>query len=102
MFEALHAHVATAEELEDDALSDGGYDDLTQEQYGQCMLYGHQTPVDFGKDQMMGALEEIRRMLGDEQHSKLSDPEIKDALYNHYFDIEPAMNDLIGQLAAST
>ncbi|RPD66692.1 hypothetical protein L226DRAFT_115691 [Lentinus tigrinus ALCF2SS1-7] len=68
------------EEMEDDVISDGGeYEDLSQEDY----------------DQMISGLEQIRRMLGDENHSRLTDADIKQALYHYYFDIEQATNWLL-------
>ncbi|KAI0722989.1 hypothetical protein C8Q76DRAFT_793974 [Earliella scabrosa] len=69
------------EELEEDAISDGGYEDLSQQDY----------------EHMMNGLEHIRRMLGDEQHSNLSDADIKDALYQCYWDIEQATDYLLGE-----
>ncbi|KAI0722178.1 hypothetical protein C8T65DRAFT_134547 [Cerioporus squamosus] len=70
------------EELEEDAISDGGeYEDLDQEDY----------------DQMINGLEQIRRMLGDEDHSRLTDADIKDALYHYYLDVDKATNWLLGR-----
>ncbi|KAI0356515.1 hypothetical protein OH77DRAFT_1535381 [Trametes cingulata] len=67
------------EELEDDAISDGGEDDLSPEDY----------------DRMMDGLEHIRATLGDERQSALTDQEIKDSLYEYYFDVEQAISDLL-------
>ncbi|KAF9482030.1 hypothetical protein BDN70DRAFT_488629 [Pholiota conissans] len=61
-----------ADELDDDALSDGGDDELTQEQ----------------QDQMNDGLEQVRRVIGNEDVSGLSDNSIKDALWEYYFDVE--------------
>ncbi|KAI0771977.1 hypothetical protein BD413DRAFT_475037 [Trametes elegans] len=67
------------EELEDDAISDGGEDDLSPEDY----------------DRMMDGLEHIRATLGDERQSALTDQDIKDSLYEYYFDVEGAITDLL-------
>ncbi len=50
-------------------------------------------------DQLMNGLAHIRRMLGDEDHSRLTDADIKDALYHYYFDVEQATNWLLGKCA---
>lgn len=45
---------------------------------------------------MMDGLEHIRATLGDERQSALTDQEIKDSLYEFYFDVEQAIADLLG------
>ncbi|KAI0751444.1 hypothetical protein C8Q80DRAFT_1157328 [Daedaleopsis nitida] len=67
------------EELEEDEASDGGYEDLSAEDY----------------EHMMNGMEHIRRILGDEQQSGLSDADIKDSLYHYYFDVEQATQYLL-------
>ncbi|PIL36877.1 hypothetical protein GSI_00567 [Ganoderma sinense ZZ0214-1] len=62
------------EEMEDDVVSDGGYDDLSPEDH----------------ERMMNGLEHIRNMIGDAEASKLSDEDIAEALYHFYFDVEQA------------
>lgn len=52
--------------------------------------------ADSASDQMMNGLEHIRKMLGDEDHSRLTDADIKDALYHYYFDVEQTTNWLLG------
>ncbi len=47
----------------------------------------------------MNGLAHIRRMLGDEDHSRLTDADIKEALYHYYFDVEQATNWLLGKCA---
>ncbi|KAJ2975249.1 hypothetical protein NUW54_g11763 [Trametes sanguinea] len=69
------------EEMEDDAISDGGEEDLSPEDY----------------DRMMDGLEHIRAALGDENQSALTDQDIKDSLYEYYFDVEHAIEDLLGK-----
>ncbi len=44
----------------------------------------------------MNGLEHIRAMLGDEQQSNLTNTDIKDALYNFYYDVEQATAHLLG------
>ncbi|GLB33494.1 putative elongation factor Tu C-terminal domain [Lyophyllum shimeji] len=60
------------DELDDDALSDGGEDYMTEEQHAR-LLYG---------------LEQVRQVLGDEDVTGLSDKDIKDALWEYFFDEE--------------
>ncbi|KAL1946588.1 hypothetical protein VTO73DRAFT_14692 [Trametes versicolor] len=67
------------EEMDDDYISDGGEDDLSPEDY----------------DRMIDGLEHIRATLGDERQSALTDQEIKDALYEAYFDVEQAIAVLL-------
>ncbi|KAI0824665.1 hypothetical protein BC628DRAFT_1410793 [Trametes gibbosa] len=67
------------EELDDDYISDGGDDDLNPEDY----------------ERMMDGLEHIRATLGDEHQSGLTDKDIKDSLYEYYFDVEQAIADLL-------
>ncbi|KAF9534968.1 hypothetical protein CPB83DRAFT_223685 [Crepidotus variabilis] len=62
--------------LEDDALSDGGGDELTQEQEAQ----------------LNDGLEQIRLVIGGEDTTGLSDQSIKDALWEYYFDAEKALH----------
>ncbi|KAH7888053.1 hypothetical protein F5I97DRAFT_942982 [Phlebopus sp. FC_14] len=65
------------DELDDEALSDGG-DDMTDEQLAQ----------------MESGLEHVRAVMGDEATSRLSDQIIKDALWEYYFDTERAISSL--------
>ncbi|CDO74289.1 hypothetical protein BN946_scf184663.g10 [Trametes cinnabarina] len=69
------------EELEDDIISDDGEADLSPEDY----------------ERMMNGLEQIRATLGDESQSALTDQDIKDSLYEYYFDVEQAITDLLGK-----
>ncbi|KAI9066374.1 hypothetical protein FKP32DRAFT_1566029, partial [Trametes sanguinea] len=73
--------LSVPEEMEDDAISDGGEEDLSPEDY----------------DRMMDGLEHIRATLGDENQSALTDQDIKDSLYEYYFDVEHAIEDLLGK-----
>ncbi|KAG5653090.1 hypothetical protein H0H81_002389 [Sphagnurus paluster] len=63
------------DELDDDALSDGGEEDMTDEQHAR----------------LLSGLEQIRQVLGDESVSGLSDKDIKDALWEFFFDEEKAI-----------
>ncbi|KAI0637925.1 hypothetical protein C8Q77DRAFT_1153620 [Trametes polyzona] len=67
------------EELDDDYISEEGDDDLSPEDY----------------ERMMDGLEHIRATLGNEQQSALTDQDIKDSLYEYYFDVEQAIADLL-------
>ncbi|KAI1789022.1 hypothetical protein LXA43DRAFT_601149 [Ganoderma leucocontextum] len=60
--------------MDDDVISDGGYDDLSPEDH----------------ERMVNGLEHIRSMIGDEESSKLSEADIIEALYHYYFDVEQA------------
>ncbi|KAG6866503.1 hypothetical protein C0991_003047 [Blastosporella zonata] len=69
-----HRHIRNLnieDELDDDALSDGG-EEITDEHRAQ-LLHG---------------LEEVRDVLGDERVSGLSDQDIKDTLWEFFFDLE--------------
>lgn len=50
---------------------------------------------------MIDGLEHIRATLGDERQSALTDQEIKDALYEAYFDVEQAIAVLLGMFTHS-
>ncbi|KAG6903305.1 hypothetical protein C0995_013058 [Termitomyces sp. Mi166 len=70
-----HRHIRNIniqDELDDDALSDGGEEEITDEQHAQ-LLHG---------------LEEVRQVIGDEYVSGFSDNELKDVLWECFFDIE--------------
>ncbi|KAF8803783.1 hypothetical protein BYT27DRAFT_7108972 [Phlegmacium glaucopus] len=67
-FRNLNIH----DELDDDALSDGGGEEMTIDQQAQ----------------MNDGLEQVRLVIGDEVVSELSDDSIKDALWEYYFHIE--------------
>ncbi|KAG6831884.1 hypothetical protein H0H92_007001 [Tricholoma furcatifolium] len=66
-----YRNINIEDELDDDALSDGG-EEMTDEQHAQ-LLHG---------------LEEVRNVLGDESVSGLSDKDLKDALWEFFFDQE--------------
>lgn len=71
------------DELEVDALSDGGDDELDQAAY----------------DSMMDGLERIREAIGPEQGSGISDREIKDTLYYYEFDVQQSIDWLLEEQA---
>lgn len=48
-------------------------------------------------ERMMDGLEQIRATLGDERQSALTDDDIKASLYEYYFNVEQAIEDLLGQ-----
>ena len=47
-------------------------------------------------ERMMDGLEQIRATLGDERQSALTDDDIKASLYEYYFNVEQAIEDLLG------
>ncbi|KAF8665717.1 hypothetical protein AX16_000167 [Volvariella volvacea WC 439] len=67
-------------ELEDDALSDGGEDEITPDQYIQ----------------LDESLEQVRKVIGDAQTSGLSDQELKDRLWEWYFNVESTIRWAFG------
>ncbi|KIM45904.1 hypothetical protein M413DRAFT_23715 [Hebeloma cylindrosporum] len=77
------------DELDDDALSDGGEGEITPEQEGL-----HETQMlesvraECIQAQMNDGLEQVRLIIGGEDVSELSDNSIKDALWEYYFDVE--------------
>ncbi|KAF7978351.1 hypothetical protein HWV62_997 [Athelia sp. TMB] len=68
-----------ADELDDDALSDGGEEELTKEQQAQ----------------MDEGLERVRALLGPFETTGLDDKVVKDALWNEYFDVERSVQWLL-------
>ena len=44
-------------------------------------------------------LEQIRNMIGSEAQSGITDDEIKDTLWNAYYDVEASLNSILGKLA---
>ncbi|PPQ92367.1 hypothetical protein CVT25_008717 [Psilocybe cyanescens] len=77
------------DELEDDALSDGGDEDMTPDQqglHGTNMLASVQAELDQAR--MEDGLDQVKLVIGDESQSGLSDNEIRDVLWELYFDIE--------------
>ncbi|KAF8165067.1 hypothetical protein B0H34DRAFT_793499 [Crassisporium funariophilum] len=77
------------DELNDDALSDGGEEDLTHEQQGlheDTLLASVRAEI--VQAQMSDGLEQVRLVIGNEDTSDLSDKSIKDALWEYYFDVE--------------
>ncbi|KAF7800114.1 hypothetical protein EIP86_011359 [Pleurotus ostreatoroseus] len=68
-----------AEELDDEAMSDGAEDELTTEDY----------------ERLEEGLEQIRNMIGSEAQSGITDDEIKDTLWNAYYDVEASLNSIL-------
>ncbi|KAF9263668.1 hypothetical protein L218DRAFT_999528 [Marasmius fiardii PR-910] len=65
-----------SDELDDDALSDGGEEDMTAEQ----------------QLQMIDALEHVRQVIGEEDISGMSDNEVKETIWYYNFDLEESVN----------
>ena len=45
----------------------------------------------------MNGLEQVRDTVGDEKQSMITDADIKDALYNYFFDVEQSVAYLLGE-----
>ncbi|KAF8592451.1 hypothetical protein K439DRAFT_1610256 [Ramaria rubella] len=67
------------DELDDDALSDGGDEDLTPQQ----------------QEQLDVAVARVRSILGPEDTSGISHTQIKDAVWEYYFDVEKTVEWLL-------
>jgi hypothetical protein len=63
------------DELDDDALSDGGEEELTEEQ----------------RVQLEEGLEQVREVIGNEEVSGISDAMIQDGLWISYFSVEETL-----------
>jgi HBS1 N-terminus len=85
------------DELDDDALSDGGEEEMTIEQQGlpeaNMLASVH---AEYAQAQMNDGLEQVRLVIGNEVTSELSDNSIKDALWEYYFDIERTVQWALG------
>ncbi|KAG7097236.1 hypothetical protein E1B28_004607 [Marasmius oreades] len=83
-----------SDELDDDALSDGGEEDMTAEQ--QCMasqsLFRSLSSIDPSLVQMIDALEQVRQVIGDEDISGMSDNEVRGTVWYYNFDVEESVN----------
>ncbi|KAG5716065.1 HBS1-like protein [Termitomyces sp. T112] len=74
-----HRHIRNIniqDELNDDALSDGGEEEMTDEQHAQ----------------LLHSLEEVRQVIGDEYVSGFPDNELKDVLWEYFFDTEKTIH----------
>ncbi|KDR83448.1 hypothetical protein GALMADRAFT_150559 [Galerina marginata CBS 339.88] len=65
-------NINITDELDDDALSDGGEEDMTPDQQAR----------------MNDGLEQVKLVIGGEEQSGFSDSSIRDALWEYYFDIQ--------------
>ncbi|KAL6298108.1 hypothetical protein BKA93DRAFT_92820 [Sparassis latifolia] len=72
-------NIDVREELVDDALSDGGEDELDTADY----------------DRMMDGLEQVRATLGSEEETGVNDRDIKDTLYYYHFDVRRSIDWLL-------
>lgn len=85
------------DELDDDALSDGGEEEMTIEQQGlpeaNMLASVH---AEYAQAQINDGLEQVRLIIGNEVTSELSDNSIKDALWEYYFDIERTVQWALG------
>jgi hypothetical protein len=86
--------------LDDNALSDGGEDALTEEQQGiyRSSLFQDILTQNEPTEQLNNGLEEVRVILGAENQNGMSDVMIKDALWEFYFDVRETVQWLVGML----
>ena len=74
---------------------------MTEEQHGMCSrklcsLLRLTLPHDRPAAQMIDGLEQVRNILGDQEHSGCSDQAIKDALWEFFFDVDKSVVWLLG------
>ncbi|GJJ07398.1 hypothetical protein Clacol_001600 [Clathrus columnatus] len=81
--EALDVSYPCVDELDDDALSDGGEEDFRLEQFDM-------------------AFAQARSILGSEENSGISDKQIKDTVWEFYFDVEKSIDWLLGGIEHET
>ncbi|KIJ56595.1 hypothetical protein M422DRAFT_22749 [Sphaerobolus stellatus SS14] len=72
-------NINVQDELEDDALSDGGEDDIPPEY----------------QEQLETAIAQVRSIVGSESSSGISDKEIRDATWEYYFDVDKTVDWLL-------
>ena len=89
--------------MDDDALSDGGEEELTKEQQGiKIQLDKYFKQSNFATTaQMDEGLERVRALLGPFETTGLDDKVVKDALWNEYFDVERSVDWLLGSAASA-
>lgn len=85
------------DELDDDALSDGGEEEMTIEQQGlpEANILAS-VQAEYVQAQMNDGLEQVRLTIGNQVMSELSDNSIKDALWEYYFDVEKTVQWALG------
>ncbi|KAF8901630.1 hypothetical protein CPB84DRAFT_1846637 [Gymnopilus junonius] len=92
-------NINIADELDDDALSDGGEEEMTSEQQGL-----HETALlafvqaEFAQAQMNDALDQVKLVIGNKAQSGLSDNAIRDVLWEYYFDVEKTVQWALEEL----
>jgi hypothetical protein len=97
----LHHAGPSAELQEYDGFSDSQEEEMTEEQHGGFPhpLYSV-LPLNFAHDrptaQMIDGLEQVRNVLGDQEHSGFPDQAIKDALWEFFFDVDKSVVWLLG------
>ena len=85
------------DELDDDALSDGGEEEMTIEQQGlpEANILAS-VQAEYVQAQMNDGLEQVRLTIGNQVMSELSENSIKDALWEYYFDVEKTVQWAFG------
>ena len=95
-------HTGPSAELEAyDGFSDSQEEEMTEEQHGPprnlTSLLPLNSPHDRPTAQMIDGLEQVRNILGDQEHSGFSDQSIKDALWEFFFDVDKSVVWLLGE-----
>lgn len=88
--------ICRPEELDDDALSDGGEEPITQEEEGMFTVTVLSSSVEILSDELCDALERVRAIIGSAQTSGISDKELKDLLWHEYYDVNKAVDWALG------
>lgn len=83
--------------VDQDEGSDGGDEELTAEQQGMCLSFApiHHIHPPYTV-QLIDALEQVRRVIGDEEDCGISDREIKDTAWYYFFDTEKTVHWCLG------
>lgn len=95
-------HTGFPAELEAyDGFSDSQEEEMTEEQHGALSRYLYLIlPPDFAHDrptaQMIDGLEQVRNIMGDQEHSGFPDQAVKDALWEFFFDVDKSVVWLLG------
>jgi hypothetical protein len=88
--------MAIIDELDDQALSDGGEDTLSPEDQGKSRMIPHsQIANDAWAAKMEEGLEKIKEILGTEEETGLSDQTINQTLWDAWFDVDKALGWLL-------
>jgi hypothetical protein len=82
--------------LDDDALSDGGEDYISDEHQGRIITLLHGLATSAYSALLNDGLDQVREFIGSAEHSGLSNEAIKDVLWECNFDIEETLKWALG------